>query len=129
MIDAGDPAAIPGQGNVPTFDQRGTGLDRVRGTAIDIGAVEDQTSTLPVFSSPATISVAENATAVQTLSVVNIPGQNVDFRIFGQAPAGELGPGGSLNLGQSISSPDGTATLVMQGDGNLEPVSKLLFSG
>ncbi|MEM9353697.1 MAG: choice-of-anchor Q domain-containing protein, partial [Planctomycetota bacterium] len=119
VVDAGNPAAIPGQGVTPAFDQRGIGFDRVRGTAIDIGAVEDQSSTLPVFSSPAAVSVAENTTAVQTLSVVNIPNQSVDFRIFGQAPVGELGPGGSLNIAQTIISPDGSAVLVMQGDGNL----------
>lgn len=39
-VDAGDPAAIAGQGNVRLFDQRRTGFDRILGTAIDIGAFE-----------------------------------------------------------------------------------------
>ena len=39
-IDAGDPADVAGQGIVRTFDQRRTGFDRIKGAAIDIGAVE-----------------------------------------------------------------------------------------
>jgi hypothetical protein len=47
-IDAGNPGAVPGVGNVPTFDQRGTGYSRainvpnVRdpGNRVDIGALE-----------------------------------------------------------------------------------------
>ncbi|MEX2172656.1 MAG: right-handed parallel beta-helix repeat-containing protein [Pirellulales bacterium] len=41
-IDAGDPLAVAGMNGVPAFDQRGTGFDRVVGTAIDIGAFELQ---------------------------------------------------------------------------------------
>jgi hypothetical protein len=45
-IDAGDPAAVAGQGDVPMFDQRGSSFGRVvdfdgvGGARIDIGAVE-----------------------------------------------------------------------------------------
>jgi hypothetical protein len=41
-IDAGDPLAVAGVGDVPEFDQRGSPFDRVIGDAIDIGAYEDQ---------------------------------------------------------------------------------------
>lgn len=41
-IDAGDPAAMAGVGNVPLFDQRGVGFDRVLNGRIDIGAFEVQ---------------------------------------------------------------------------------------
>jgi hypothetical protein len=47
-IDAGDPAAVPGSGTVPLFDQRGTPFSRVKdgdgvsGARIDIGAFEVQ---------------------------------------------------------------------------------------
>ena len=41
-LDAGNPSAVAGMNDVPAFDQRGTGFDRVVGTAIDIGAFELQ---------------------------------------------------------------------------------------
>lgn len=41
-IDAGDPAAVAGMGNVPLHDQRGIGWSRVVGGRIDIGAFEYQ---------------------------------------------------------------------------------------
>jgi predicted outer membrane repeat protein len=39
-IDAGDPAAAPGVGTVPLFDQRGNNFGRVQNGRIDIGAFE-----------------------------------------------------------------------------------------
>jgi hypothetical protein len=39
-VNAGDPTAVGGVGNVPTFDQRGSGFDRVLQGRIDIGAFE-----------------------------------------------------------------------------------------
>ncbi len=39
-INTGDPAAVAGMLNVPTFDQRGTPFSRVAGGRIDIGAFE-----------------------------------------------------------------------------------------
>jgi hypothetical protein len=53
-IDAGDPAAVAGVGNVPTFDERGAPADRVAdgdgdsAARIDIGAFERQPSQLLV---------------------------------------------------------------------------------
>jgi hypothetical protein len=41
-INAGDPAAMPGEGGVPVHDQRGAPFTRVYGGRIDIGAVESQ---------------------------------------------------------------------------------------
>jgi Dockerin type I domain/Planctomycete extracellular len=41
-IDAGDPAAMAGVGDVPEFDQRGVGFSRVVNGRIDIGALELQ---------------------------------------------------------------------------------------
>jgi CSLREA domain-containing protein len=41
-VDAGDPAAVPGTGGVPEFDQRGSGFARVFDGRIDIGAFESQ---------------------------------------------------------------------------------------
>jgi hypothetical protein len=41
-IDAGDPAAMAGMGNVPEFDQRGAPFDRVAAARIDIGSFEVQ---------------------------------------------------------------------------------------
>jgi hypothetical protein len=45
-INAGDPAAVAGVGDVPLFDQRGTPFTRVVGGRIDIGAFEVQPSPL-----------------------------------------------------------------------------------
>jgi hypothetical protein len=42
VIDAGDPALVPGLGGVPEFDQRGAPYSRLTGSRIDIGAVESQ---------------------------------------------------------------------------------------
>ena len=39
-INYGDSAAVAGVGDVPLFDQRGTGFDRVQQGRIDIGAYE-----------------------------------------------------------------------------------------
>ena len=39
-LDAGDPAAVPGVGVIPLFDQRGVGFPRVVNGRIDIGAFE-----------------------------------------------------------------------------------------
>lgn len=39
-INVGNAALLPGQGSTPLTDQRGTGNPRIRGHAIDIGAVE-----------------------------------------------------------------------------------------
>jgi CSLREA domain-containing protein len=39
-IDAGDPTALPGEGGVPEFDQRGAPFSRRVGAAVDLGAVE-----------------------------------------------------------------------------------------
>ncbi len=39
-LEAGDKNAEAGVGNIPEFDQRGTGYSRVEGQTIDIGAVE-----------------------------------------------------------------------------------------
>ena len=51
-INAGDPTAVAGQGEVPEFDQRGEGFSRVyddgSGGRIDIGAYETQPSLLVV---------------------------------------------------------------------------------
>ncbi|MFV2070061.1 MAG: choice-of-anchor Q domain-containing protein, partial [Pirellulales bacterium] len=41
-IDAGDPAALAGLGDVPLFDQRGAPFGRVAGGRIDMGAHEKQ---------------------------------------------------------------------------------------
>jgi excisionase family DNA binding protein len=46
-IDAGDPAAMAGMGDVPLFDQRGMSYTRVAGGRIDIGAFELQSAVLP----------------------------------------------------------------------------------
>jgi hypothetical protein len=42
VINAGDPAAIAGQGDVPLYDQRGKPYTRVYGGRVDMGAVEVQ---------------------------------------------------------------------------------------
>lgn len=44
VVDAGDPAAVPGQDSIPLFDQRGNPYNRIADTRIDIGAVELQTT-------------------------------------------------------------------------------------
>ncbi len=48
-INAGDPGAVAGVGNVPTYDQRGTGFTRVQQGRIDIGAFESDLLPLAVF--------------------------------------------------------------------------------
>ncbi len=45
-IDAGDPSAIAGVGDIPEFDQRGNGFGRVSNGQIDIGAIEVQIPTM-----------------------------------------------------------------------------------
>jgi CSLREA domain-containing protein len=47
VINAGDPAAVPGAVGVPQFDQRGQPFARVVGGRIDMGAVESQGTVLP----------------------------------------------------------------------------------
>ena len=47
-IDAGDPAAVAGAGDVPEFDERGTPYTRVFGGRIDMGAYERQSLSLVV---------------------------------------------------------------------------------
>jgi hypothetical protein len=42
VIDAGDPALVPGVGGVPEFDQRGAPYSRLTASRIDMGAVELQ---------------------------------------------------------------------------------------
>jgi hypothetical protein len=42
VIDAGDPALVPGLGGVPEFDQRGAPYSRLVGARVDMGAVESQ---------------------------------------------------------------------------------------
>jgi CSLREA domain-containing protein len=44
VIDAGDPALVPGAGGVPEFDQRGAPYSRLTGSRVDMGAVELQAS-------------------------------------------------------------------------------------
>jgi len=39
-VNAGNPADLPGSGNVPANDQRGTGFTRLLGGRIDVGAIE-----------------------------------------------------------------------------------------
>jgi hypothetical protein len=46
-IDAGDPGAVAGVGNVPLYDQRGAPYDRIVGGRIDMGAVERDNAALP----------------------------------------------------------------------------------
>ncbi|QDS98162.1 choice-of-anchor Q domain-containing protein [Adhaeretor mobilis] len=111
-FDTGD-ATI---GTPMAFDQRGTPFVRIAGADIDIGAFELQ---LPVFTSPDAADVPDNTLLVHTLSVIAGVGQLVDFRLLDQVPVGDLGPGQSLEIGESISSPDGMSTLYMQADGNL----------
>jgi CSLREA domain-containing protein len=48
-IDAGDPTAVAGVGDVPEFDQRGSPNTRVSGGRIDIGAFEFQTVAGPAL--------------------------------------------------------------------------------
>ncbi|MEX2308964.1 MAG: choice-of-anchor Q domain-containing protein [Pirellulales bacterium] len=48
-IDAGDPGALAGMGDVPLYDQRGNPHSRVLGGRIDIGAVEIEPPTGPAL--------------------------------------------------------------------------------
>ncbi len=50
-INAGDPNAVAGAGNVPTYDQRGAGFSRVSKGRIDVGSYESDLS--PVLASSA----------------------------------------------------------------------------
>ena len=83
-LDTGDPAAVAGVGNVPLFDQRGTGFDRVKFGRIDIGAFELEIQP-PVFTSPTTANVAENTTVVHALTATDadVPAQTITFSIAG----------------------------------------------
>ncbi|MCO6042745.1 right-handed parallel beta-helix repeat-containing protein [Aeoliella sp. ICT_H6.2] len=61
-IDAGDPAAVAGVGDVPEFDQRGGGFDRVTGGRIDIGAFELQVALVEHpgdFNNDGTVNLAD----------------------------------------------------------------------
>ena len=134
LIDAGDDALLPtetalgidvdGDGTIEStaisVDARGTGFDRVRAGRVDIGAFELQNQA-PVFTSPTTANVAENTQTVHALTTTDadVPTQTITYRLLGQAPVGDLGPGQSLLIDQSITSRDSSATLLMQSDGNL----------
>jgi hypothetical protein len=65
-INAGDPNAVAGVGDVPQFDQRGTGFSRVRAGGIDMGALETPPTVLVAQLSnepgDATLSVTVDAT-------------------------------------------------------------------
>ena len=79
-IDAGsNPDGLPN-------DQRGAGFSRVNGTAADIGAFEaGAVNALPTFTSPAAVSVAENTTAVVTLTADDADGDELSFSVSGGA--------------------------------------------
>ncbi|VAW48034.1 Alkaline phosphatase, partial [hydrothermal vent metagenome] len=116
-IDAGDPTAAAGVGNIPLFDQRGTGFSRVQLGHIDIGSFEYYNQA-PSITSNATASVAENETAVHTLTATDVDLDPITFSILGVVSAGDLGTGQSLIAEESITSPDNSHTLLFQTDGN-----------
>jgi hypothetical protein len=78
-MDAGDPNIVFDRSD---FDQRGAGFTRVNFASIDIGAYEFQ-SLPPVFTSPSTANVDENAMTVHFLTATDadVPAQTVTFSI------------------------------------------------
>jgi hypothetical protein len=98
-INAGDPAAVAGQGGIPTYDQRGFGFGRIAGGRIDMGAVEAGSiaNTAPVITSPATVNVPENSTIAIAVAVTDpdLPPQTLTYTITGGADAAKFQISGS----------------------------------
>ncbi|MEX2168718.1 MAG: choice-of-anchor Q domain-containing protein [Pirellulales bacterium] len=68
-IDAGDPAAVAGSGDVPEFDQRGESFTRVLGGRIDIGSFEIQAPQLiGDYNGDGTVNAADYTVWRDTLS-------------------------------------------------------------
>ena len=88
-VDAGDPAAVAGAGNVPLFDQRGEPFGRVRdadeagGVRIDIGAVEVTFTPSADFNFDASIDGADFLIWQRGLGATGLaatrPNGNADF--------------------------------------------------
>ncbi len=108
-LNAGDPSAIAGQGSTPEFDQRGVGFGRMAGGRIDIGAFElgAAPNTPPQITSPASVAIAENSSAVLTVTAddAEAPPQTIAFSIVGGDDAAffQLLPTGELSF---KSAPD-----------------------
>jgi CSLREA domain-containing protein len=76
-IDAGDPTAIAGVGDVPDFDQRGNPFTRVHGGRIDVGAFEQQPPPGPElpgdYNQNGVVEVADYVVWRKTLGASGLP--------------------------------------------------------
>ena len=93
-IEAGNPAAVAGVGNVPGFDQRGNPFARVFGGRIDLGAVEFF-STAP-FASAATANVTSAGGTIQTITVQYFDAVGINTTTLGNSDITVNGPGGPI---------------------------------
>ena len=66
-LNVGDPAALPGHNGTPSFDQRGTGFDRIDAGRIDIGAFERKAEVpgLIVTTSSDAVDSFDNVTSLR----------------------------------------------------------------
>ena len=77
-IDAGDPSALAGVGNVPLYDQREATFDRVvdggsGGARIDIGAYEKQSSPDILVSTSSFLEIDEGQSAFVSVQLATAP--------------------------------------------------------
>lgn len=144
-IDAGDPAAIPGVGSLPEFDQRGVPFVRVfdsdgaDGARIDIGAFELQPNPLPgdynfngVVDAADTVLWRETIGSTSDLRADGDGDGIVDQDDFGvwRAHFGKQSIAGAtssslhpLNSIPALNSlPGAAASLYLDFDGHFEPV-------
>ncbi|MEZ6072787.1 MAG: choice-of-anchor Q domain-containing protein [Pirellulales bacterium] len=85
-FDAGDPSAAAGTGDVPQFDQRGSGYPRVLGGRIDVGAVElmqAQTITVDTLIDELDGSIDDGDVSLRDAIAAAGPGDTIDFAVTG----------------------------------------------
>ncbi|MEM7315839.1 MAG: choice-of-anchor Q domain-containing protein, partial [Planctomycetota bacterium] len=116
VIDAGNPAFVPGVFSTPEFDQRGAPYVRLTGTAVDIGAVELQST--PVTCDFDGDSVCDGQDIDQLVAQIASGNHDLLFDLTGDALVdlddrdAWLAAAGAMNL------PSGNAYIL--GDANLD---------
>ena len=101
VINAGDPTLTAGVDDVPLYDQRGVGFDRVHDEHIDIGAVEVEAPPIIVPS----FDVVANSTEVGIVAEA-APGDALTFEITGGADAGAFSIDSTTGLLTFNAAPD-----------------------
>ncbi len=133
-INAGDPTAVAGVGDVPFYDQRGEPFGRVFGGRIDIGAFESQPNPLPGdYNFNGIVDLADSVIWRDTLGsttdlradgnedgVVNDADRAIWMANFGKKRSGELVLATSINapaltVRQPRALPEAVASRIVTG--------------